>query len=134
MNALLTAIKSIASVLFLVGLFMTIRWYLVFVLLLATFPDVFLRIYFAKRRYKLKDIQNPLERKMYYFNRILTGFPFAKELKLFGFNFYFLKHFFGLQDQLFAEKLALTKSEMRWNTLSQLYAVILIFATCSFSL
>ena len=132
MNALLTAIKSIASVLFLVGLFMTIRWYLVFVLLLATFPDVFLRIYFAKRRYKLKDTQNPLERKMYYFNRILTGFPFAKELKLFGFIFYFLKHFFGLQDQLFAEKLALTKSEMRWNTLSQLYAVILIFATLAF--
>ncbi len=132
MNALLTAIKSVASVLFLVGLFMTIRWYLVFVLLLATFPDVFLRIYFAKRRYRLKETQNPLERKMYYFNRILTGFPFAKELKLFGFNFFFLKRFFGLQDQLFAEKLAMTKSEMRWNTLSQLYAVVLIFATLAF--
>ena len=131
-NALLTAIKSVASVLFLVGLFMTIRWYLVFVLLLATFPDVFLRIYFAKRRYKLKDAQNPLERKMYYFNRILTGFPFAKELKLFGFNFYFLKQFFGLQDRLFAEKSALTKSEIRWNVLSQLYAVVLIFSTLAF--
>lgn len=132
MNALLTGIKSVASVLFLVGLFMTIRWYLVFVLLLATFPDVFLRIHFAKKRYKLKDAQNSRERKMYYFNRILTGFPFAKELKLFGFNFYFLKGFFGLQDQLFSEKLALTKSELRWNVLSQLYAVLLIFATLAF--
>lgn len=132
LNALLTGIKSVASVLFLIGLFISIRWYLVLILLVAIIPDVFVRLKYARKRYKLKDSQSTTEREMYYYNRILTGFPFAKELKLFGFSGFFLKRFSNAQNTLFDEKISLCKSELRGGVFAQAFAVILIFVSLGF--
>ena len=66
---------------------------------------------------------------MAYFNRVLTGFPFAKEMKLFGFATYFLKRFRSLQQDVFKGKLDLRRSELSWNIGAQLFAVVLIFGT-----
>jgi len=84
-NELLTAIRSIAASFFLIGLFITIKWYLIALLIIAILPGVFFRLKFSRKLYKLKETQSTKEREMYYFNRVLTGFPFAKEMKLFGF-------------------------------------------------
>jgi ATP-binding cassette subfamily B protein len=126
-NELLTALKSVAASLFLVGIFFTIRWYLVVLMLIAIVPGVWVRLKFSRKQYKLKESQSTREREMYYYNRILTGFPFAKELKLFGFSHFFLHRFSKTQDSLFDEKISLQKSELRFEVLAQLFAVILIF-------
>ncbi len=132
LNALLIGIKASASVLFLLVLFASIRWYLVLILVFAVLPDVYVRLKYTRRLYKLKDSQSTKEREMYYFNRILTGFPFAKELKLFGFYDYFKKRFDNTQQNVFDEKIKLRKSEIRSGILSQTFAVILIFASLGF--
>jgi len=129
LNEVQHLLKSIAASLFLVGIFISIRWYLVVVLLVAVLPGMLLKITFARRYHRLKEQQSPLERKMYYFNRVLTGFPFAKEMKLFGFAGYFLKRFRGLQSELFKGRLQLRRSEMIQNILAQSFAVVLIFST-----
>ena len=69
---------------------------------------------------------------MYYYNRILTGFPFAKELKLFGFSDFFQQRFNKTQQRIFEEKIELRKSELRLSVLSQTFAVVLIFASLGF--
>jgi len=129
LNEVQQFLKSIGSSLFLVGIFVSIQWYLVLVLLVAIAPGIVLKIRFARRYHQLKEKQSPLERKMYYFNRVLTGFPFAKEMKLFGFARFFLKRFRGLQENLFSDKLKLRRSEVIQNTVAQTFAVMLIFGT-----
>jgi ATP-binding cassette subfamily B protein len=69
---------------------------------------------------------------MYYYNRILTGFPFAKELKLFGFTGFFLKRFSSTQDLLFDQKIKLSKSELRLEIVAQAFAIILIFISLGY--
>ena len=132
LNELLTGIKSIASALFLLGLFISIRWYLVLILVVATIPGIFIRLKFSKKFYELKDTHSRKEREMYYYNRILTGFPFAKELKLFGFFSYFKKRFNSVQENLFDEKIALRKSELQWGLFAQFFSIALIFISLAF--
>lgn len=131
-NELLTLLKSIASALFLAGLFLTIKWYLVVMLIVAVIPGVLIRVKFARRFHKLKDAQSTSEREMYYYNRVLTGFPFAKEIKLFHFSSFFATRFKNLQKRLFGERIALRKSEVSWNIASHLFTVLLIFASLAY--
>jgi ATP-binding cassette subfamily B protein len=131
-NELLTLLKSMASAVFLAGLFLTIKWYLVVMLIVAVIPGVLIRFKFARRFHKLKDAQSPAEREMYYYNRVLTGFPFAKEIKLFHFSSFFTSRFKNLQKRLFGERIALRKSEVSWNVASHLFTVLLIFASLAY--
>jgi len=131
-NELLTLLKSIASALFLAGLFLTIKWYLVVMLIVSVIPGVLIRVKFARKFHKLKDSQSSFEREMYYYNRILTGFPFAKEIKLFHFSSYFSNRFRNLQKRLFGERIELRKSEVGWNIGSHLFTVLLIFASLAY--
>ena len=131
-NELLTLLKSMASAVFLAGLFLTIKWYLVVMLIVAVIPGVLIRVKFARRFHKLKDAQSPAEREMYYYNRVLTGFPFAKEIKLFHFSSFFASRFKNLQKRLFGERIALRKSEVSWNIASHLFTVLLIFASLAY--
>lgn len=132
LNELLTGIRSIASALFLVGLFISIRWYLMLILFIAIIPGVLVRLKFSKKLYKLKESQSTKEREMYYYNRILTGFPFAKELKLFGFSEFFKQRFSNVQNILFEQKITLRKSEFRLGIFAQIFAVVLIFVSLGF--
>jgi len=131
-NELLTGIKSVAAALFLVGLFINIRWYLIVLLTIAIIPGIFFRLKFSRKLYKLKESQSTKEREMYYYNRVLTGFPFAKEMKLFGFFIFFKQRFINVQESLFEEKIALRKSELWMGIFSQAFAVILIFISLGF--
>lgn len=132
MNGLLAGIKSVAAALFLAGLFVSIRWYLLLILLIAIIPGVYFRLKYSKKLYKLKESQSTKEREMYYYNRILTGFPFAKEMRLFGFSGFFLHRFSKTQDILFDQKNSLRKSELRQGIFAQIFAVVLIFASLGF--
>jgi ATP-binding cassette subfamily B protein len=131
-NEFLTGIKSVAAALFLVGLFITIKWYLIVLLIIAIIPGVYFRLKFSRKLYKLKESQSTKEREMYYFNRILTGFPFAKEMKLFGFFNFFKHRFSTVQDTLFEQRITLRKSELWLNISAQIFSVMLIFVSLGF--
>lgn len=131
-NEILTLLKSVASAVFLAGLFLSIKWYLVVILIVAVIPGVVIRVKFARRFHRMKDAQSQSEREMYYYNRILTGFPFAKELKLFHFSSFFSERFKRLQKKLFTERIQLRRSEVTWNVLSHLFTVLLIFVSLAY--
>lgn len=132
LNELLVTFRSVASGLFLFGLFVFIRWYLIIVLFIAILPGIIIRLKFSRERYKLKDSQNTREREMFYFNRILTGFPFAKELRLFGYGRFFRQKFHNIQNDLFDEKITLRRSEMKWGIYAHIFSIGLIFISLAF--
>jgi len=132
LNEFINGIRSIAAALFMLILFVSIKWYLVVLLVASIIPSVFVRLKYSQKRYALKESQSTKEREMYYFNRVLTGFPFAKEMKLFGFSSFFLKRFSGAQDVLFDEKLSLRKTEIRAVIYSEIFAIVLIFISLGY--
>lgn len=132
MNELLSLIKSAASVIVMLVLFLSFKWYLVALLVLAILPGVYIRLRYSGKRYRLKESQSPAEREMSYFNRILTGFPFAKELRLFGFSDFFLHRFSKIEGNLHKENIHLQRSEMWANIYANVFAIVLIFVTLAY--
>lgn len=128
-NDLLTLLRSLASVSIMIVLFLDIKWYLVLLLLAAIIPGIFVRLRYARKRYHLKETQSAKERERAYFNRILTGFAFAREMRLFRFSDLFLKRFRHDERQLHTEKQTIQKSEMWADIAAQIYSVLLIFAS-----
>ena len=53
LNALLGCIKAVGSGVILIGLFVSIRWYLILILLAAVIPDVFVRLSHTRKRYQI---------------------------------------------------------------------------------
>jgi ATP-binding cassette subfamily B protein len=129
---ILTGIKSVTASLFLVAIFASIKWYLIVLLIIAIIPGIIIRLKYTRKLYRLKTEHSKKEREMYYYNRILTGFPFAKEQKLFGFSDFFLFRFKSLQSDLFDEKLSLRKSELGLELFAQLFSIILIFISLGY--
>ncbi len=127
LNSALGLIRAISSGLILLVLFVSIRWYLLLILLVAVLPEAIFRMLYVRRLYRMKEAQIPLEREKYYYNRVLTAFTFAKEMRLFNFSNYFIRRFNQKQDELFAEKLALTKFETRNSILTQVIGVLIVF-------
>jgi len=129
MGELLTLFKSSAAVIVMLVMFLGIKWYLLVLLLISVIPSVLVRLKYTNKRYRLKESISPKERQMAYYNRILTGFPFAKELRLFGFSSIFLNRFRAIEDELYEEKQQLQKSEMMADITAQVFAVLLIFTS-----
>lgn len=127
LNSALGFIKTAAAGIILIGLFVTIRWYLILILLVAVIPEAVARIAYVRKLYRLKEKQAADEREKYYYNRVLTGFPFAKEIRLFDFSEYFVQLFNRKQDEIFKEKLKITRYDTRNSIISQTFAVALIF-------
>lgn len=124
---LLSLIKSVASVIVMIVLFVSIKWYLLVLIFLAIIPEVYVRLKYSGKRYAMKDSQSTAERKMGYFNRVLTGFPFAKELRLFGFSEFFSRRFLKIEKAIYEEKIKLKFSEMWADIIAHIFAIVLIF-------
>ncbi|MDD3080125.1 MAG: signal peptidase I [Paludibacter sp.] len=132
LNEILNVVRAITSSLFFLGIFIFIKWYLALIIMLAVLPEVFVQLRFASRLYKQKTAQAASEREMYYYNRVLTGFPFAKEMKLFQFPGFFRTKFQKLQNQLFQEKIIIRKSDLQLQIYAQVFAVLLIFCSLGY--
>lgn len=132
LNEILTALRSVAAGIFLLGIFITIGWSFVLLLFVAIIPGILQRLLFAGRWHKLKEENSPKERRMHYFSRILTGYPFAKEIRLFGFAHFFREKFIRLQKELFKDKLQLRKTEALWSIAAQAFSILLLFASFAY--
>lgn len=127
-NETIQLTRSLIAAVVLFIVFISVQWYLVPLLFVAVLPSLVVRVIFAKKSYTLKKDLSSTERRMYYFNRVLTAFPFAKEMKLFGFASFFKNKFNVEQNNVFDANLKHKKAELMANVATQLFAVLLIFA------
>lgn len=74
---------------------MRVRWWLPLVVMLAGFPVFAVRVWSTREYYRLYHDQSVDERKMYYYNTVLTQPRYAPEIRLFGLS--------GVFDRLFDE-------------------------------
>ncbi|MDX9846045.1 MAG: signal peptidase I [Tenuifilaceae bacterium] len=132
LNDLLQIIRSAIAGAVIIGLFISIKWYLVLILIPALVPGILVRLKHSARLYRYKKENSTREREAYYFNRVLTALPFAKELKLFAYSQFFQHRFRATHSQLFDAKDKLNRTIMRYDIAAQTLAVITVFGLLGF--
>jgi ATP-binding cassette subfamily B protein len=129
---LLQVIRAILSGLVIVALFVGIKWYLIFILIPSVLPGIFVRLKHSKNLHRIKKENSTRERQIYYYNRVLTALPFAKELKLFAFTPFFQKRFNETQNQLFKQNNSLSYRVMWFDIAAQTFSVLTVFGVFGF--
>ena len=107
LNNLRQLIQNSISVTAIGVLLLWLHWGVVFVLLAAALPGVFVRIKYAKKMHIWERHSTPLERQAAYLNGMLTKDAYAKEARLFGLGSLFTDRFRRLQSQLRSEKVSI---------------------------
>lgn len=128
----LSGIQALISLLFVLFIFLEIHWIVFVLLLIAVIPGFLIRLRFSKKLYNFNKSISQAERKTYYFNRILTSIPFAKEIRLFGIGNYFSSKFLFLQKDLHSKKNTLLRKRLFADILAQTSAVTLIFLSFAY--
>ena len=107
LNNLRQLIQYSISVIAIGVLLLWLHWAVVFVLLAAAIPGVFVRIRYAKKMHIWERHSTPIERQAAYLNGMLTKDAYAKEIRLFGLGSLFTDRFRRLQSQLRREKVGI---------------------------
>ncbi|MCU4176412.1 ABC transporter ATP-binding protein [Carboxylicivirga sp. N1Y90] len=109
----------------------TFHWSLIPVLLLAGVPIILFRFYYSRKLYAIKKEQTEDERKMHYFNRLLTAKDFAKELRIFNLNDTFRDKYVEVRDRLRAKQWQLSKNKTAWESMVQILSTSVLLIVFS---
>ncbi len=115
-----------------VGILMTLHWGLLPYLILVSIPIIVFKLYYSKLFYNLRRDQTEEERKVNYFNRLLTSKDFAKELRIFNLGDLFKRRHESLKHKLRSKRYRLLKSRTLWETLVQILATIFLLVIFGF--
>ncbi len=100
---------------------MRVRWWLPFVVMLAGLPVFAVRVWSTREYYRLYHDQSVDERKMYYYNTVLTQPRYAPEVRLFGLADVFDRLFVAVRRRVSGARL----SHERRSTVRQVFAMAL---------
>ena len=114
MNQLLL---NTSSLIFLVGFFFTINWFYALLFLTLSIPLGVIRWYYSYQLYRLEKQFVPMEREASYFHQLLTGIPFAKEVRAFGFAGTFIENFRSIRTRVYDGKQQLNQRLARYSLL-----------------
>lgn len=114
------------------GLLISFHWVMAAIVLLAALPAGFARLKYSRRAYHWLHRQTQAQRKARYFNFLLTGAEFAKELRLFGLGTTFRDRFRALTDDVRKERIQLARTRTIGDLIGQLAGVVAMFASFGF--
>lgn len=129
---LLSLSQNFVSLLVMGGLMFTFHWAFVPFLCLAGAPGVYFRIRSARREYAWQRRRTKQERLAGYFNNVLTGDRFAKEVRLFNLGAMFLRRFHELRAKLRAEKFVIARERSVSEFLSESLALVVVYGALAY--
>ena len=107
-NGLTQVGQSGLALVALAGLLVSLHWMIAVVLLAAVVPGTLARLKYSKQLYVWQRQRTPMERQAWYFQSVLTGEAYAKEVRLFDLGELFIRRFRVLRETLRRERLRLT--------------------------
>lgn len=128
-NDLAQVAQSSLSLVALIGLLFSLHWMIAVVLLLAALPGMFVRIRYSRQMYTWQRGRTFTERQATYFQWLLTGDAYAKEVRLFDLGALFIGRFRELRRTLFNERLKLATRRILIELVMQLAGILAIFGT-----
>ena len=123
-------IQSAITLSLMMGVLLTLHWLMVIILVFVSVPVIVIRLKFSRKIYHFKKEHTEDERYVGYYNRLLTGKEFAKELRVFNLSSLFKKRFETKKDELRYWRFGLLKLKTRYEFFIQLLtasALIFVF-------
>lgn len=131
-NGLLEIAQQSVTMVVIAGLLFTFHWSITVVLFLAVVPGIFVRILYADQMYEWKRLRTSRERQATFYDWMLTGSLYAKEVRLFGLGHLFIERFRELRRQLRRERMAIATRRTLAELVTQFSATIAIYGSYGF--
>lgn len=131
-STLAQLVQNGVSMIAMVGLLMRFHWAIVFFLLPVVAPGILVRLRYSKKLYKLREHQSSLERQASYYDWMLIGQHFAKEVRLFDLGTLFTNRYRSIRQRWRRQRLQLTRKQMFHNLIAELISALLLFAGLAF--
>lgn len=132
LNGLVQIGQSGVSLLAMAGLLLSFHWGVAAILFAASIPGVLVRLRYANKMYRWQRQRTPAERRAWYFNWMLTGDRYAKEIRLFDLGTLFKRQFRDERAQLCRERLEFATRRSIAQLLTQASATLAVFGSYAF--
>ncbi len=124
--------QSGVSLIAVTGLLISFHWAVPIVLFLAVLPGLLVKIKYSGLMFKWQKKRTETQRKSIYLNWLLTGYSYAKELRMFRLGNLFGEEFSNLRKILRGEKLDISKKRAVADILGQIPSIAVVFGALGF--
>ncbi len=121
-------LQNLITLLVMGGILLMVHWSVSIVLLMVTLPVTFIRLRYARSLFQFKRENTHRERKVNYYNRLLTSREFAKELRTFDLGGLFRKRYHEMKDDWRQSQYKMLKTKTNREVLVQILAAIAVFS------
>jgi len=132
LDGLMQVGQSGLSLLAMAGLLISFHWGVAVVLFAAAIPGVLVRLKYSKKLFRWQRKRTPAERRVGYYDWLLTGYRHAKEVRLFDLGGLFKGRFRDLRKQLRRERLEIVKRRSAADFVAQASAALAVFGSFGF--
>jgi len=115
LNILMTLGQNAVTLLSFLGVLIAFSPLLAIAIGLTVLPQFYAQMKLGRQRFKLAFDNSRKERRANYYGHILTGIPFAKEVRLFNLGEHFLHAFVHLSQEIQQTRRSQQQREMRWQ-------------------
>ena len=123
--------QNILTLVLVFAVLVSLHWGMIPFLIVAGTPTILFRLYYSKKIYSLRKDQTEDERRVSYFNQLLTGKSFAKELRVFNLGETFKEQYDSIRNQLRDKQWNLLVSKTSWEIVVQIIStsgLLLVFS------
>lgn len=131
-NGLLQAGRSGVSLLAVTALIVSLSWIVALVLILTGIPTAYSRWKYSRKLYLWQRDCTAKERKAWYHHWLLTGYDYAKEVRLFGLAPKFMGRYRNLRKIIRDERLSIILKRSAADLAAQGVAIVVVFATLAY--
>ena len=131
-NGLMSIAQQTVTMIVIAGLLSTFHWLITVILFVAVVPGIFVRVLYADQMYEWKRRRTSSERQASFYDWMLTGSLYAKEVRLFDLGRLFIDRFKDLRRQLREERLAIATRRTIAELVTQFSATIAIYGSYGF--
>jgi ATP-binding cassette subfamily B protein len=115
-----------------VGLLFYFHWTIAVILFAAAVPGILVHLKHSGKLYQWQRSRTAVERRVNYMNWILTGEPYAKEIRLFGLGDLFIRRFSDLRKTLRREQIEISRKRSVADLMAQAGATLAVFGCFGF--
>jgi len=124
----LGVIQNLITLFVMAGVLLMVHWSVSIVLLLVTLPVAFIRLSHARELFIFKKENTKVERKVFYYNKLITAPDYAKEIRAFDLGDLFRERFKTLKNKWRKSQFAMLLKKTRREGIVQILAAISFIA------
>nr|WP_262511936.1 ABC transporter ATP-binding protein [Marinilabilia rubra] len=121
-------LQNLITLIVMGGILLMVHWSISIVLLVVTLPVTAIRLRYARSLFSFKRKNTNRERKVNYYNRLLTSREFAKELRTFELGSLFRQRYHEIKDDWRQSQFRMLRSKTLREVAVQVLAAIAVFS------